>query len=829
MEKGFPFAPIMVTSSSDSKSGSLNSRQRKGKRKTESVIVEGDDRPKKSSISINSSNDDADERTASSSGTRRSNGHDRATSWYSPLDSVAPTEEVVDGTMAVIRGAQNSKAALLILSRTCTRYISGFCKITLLRGAASIHGYALSVGQCVDSVYCPMWTPAARLHATGRIPRKSSKNSANSNNSVNSGSSSILSLLRKNNKIHYFSEILENNQGNTSTDGTPAVSTIGNANVACNMIDASECVLLVEGLHNDEMPWLAAVEDLRSYSDSSTYVTSHNIGGMSLPDAQSCVSVGSAIIGDINAIAQKKIFCTRLPPSWVSVSDSLLQLCKGKRGQQAIPTQIHGISAKHHVSPRVLICGAKGVGKSTCLRYMINRLLSKNTAVCVLDIDVGQPEYGVPGTVSLTIVQSPNLSPPHLHMKEPIESYYFGDITSKGDSSRVQASVMLLLQKYLEINEKLAAGDNSVLKSCPPDNSNYHGIESTKKSTLKKSGNINEKDNNLPPNTYNIFDVLEDDDPDDHAPRAIQLPLVVNTDGFIRYMGSEILQSTVQIVQPDMIIQVVSDKDKNISALYTVPNEKIYRVECGSSEPSTVSSLDLRNLRIVSYFLGNNSTINHHIFNNKHNKDVSLVAENEYVESDIYVRNGTLVDKLGFIYTEFCSITALSLPLHENAIACLSDEIPINLLLAALNASLVGICVSNRRNWKSHCLSSNVSAASNTITIQQETRNFSDTNCDSLHLGLLPCIGLALVRSVNVSSKSMHVLCPSHINSTALNIIQKKYDNYGIALIRGRMALPAFMQFSPGMPIHPYMTNDSAGDGSSQTKARNNVKRRTYR
>ena len=56
---------------------------------------------------------------------------------------------------------------------------------------------------------------------------------------------------------------------------------------------------------------------------------------------------------------------------------------------------------------RTLICGAKGCGKSTMLRYVTNRILSEqimkdsgSTDVAVLDLDCGQPELSVPGLIT---------------------------------------------------------------------------------------------------------------------------------------------------------------------------------------------------------------------------------------------------------------------------------------------------------------------------------------------------------------------------------------------------------------------------------------------
>jgi len=50
------------------------------------------------------------------------------------------------------------------------------------------------------------------------------------------------------------------------------------------------------------------------------------------------------------------------------------------------------------VQPRVLVAGGKGVGKSTLVRFLVNRLLDElKGPVVVLDLDPGQAEFTVPG------------------------------------------------------------------------------------------------------------------------------------------------------------------------------------------------------------------------------------------------------------------------------------------------------------------------------------------------------------------------------------------------------------------------------------------------
>ncbi len=72
----------------------------------------------------------------------------------------------------------------------------------------------------------------------------------------------------------------------------------------------------------------------------------------------------------------------------------------------------------HNSSPQnpavLLVMGAKGVGKSTCCRFFVNRLLSLQVPeVYFLETDLGQPELGPPGVVTLHRIRRPMLQVPH--------------------------------------------------------------------------------------------------------------------------------------------------------------------------------------------------------------------------------------------------------------------------------------------------------------------------------------------------------------------------------------------------------------------------------
>jgi polynucleotide 5'-kinase involved in rRNA processing len=862
---GFPFAKSAALLAVDAAFEDLG---RKKKRKGDSFTTENESEPKKilaakdvvkSAVNISNSLDDSSLK----------------------IDNMNVPDDSLTGIKSI-----DGRSVLLIVPKTTIFYISGFCRATLLKGSASLNGYQLNMNIALESIYFPSWLPASRLHASGRKTKTSSSSGASS-------SAAILSTLAKADMLSYFpmlhkaydgkrsvvedkgtgksqSNCSKGKKGKADTDTSSSSRTvIVNVNKFESAIDSSNCVILIESLDENKMPWLVSAEDKSQYfqstnmdqtntSDADTHTHAHDIIHYDY------INLGTVTIGTSLAITQKGINLTRIPPTWITACDKLLSFQKAQ--QQQLTSQ----------SLKTLICGAKGVGKSTCLRYTINRLLSssasigissslsssskanQNCCVCVLDCDVGQPEYSLPGTISLVLIKKPNLSPPHLHCHSNnnnddndnyndsgriiLQSYYIGDITTKNSSDRIKLCVKHLIEKYESIRLQVASGDTSILNMTQHEYQSQYQYQSELPASRTKSSNSSRTKINANPFGMSEVDV-------DFT--TVLLPLIVNTDGFIRYMGSEILYTIVTKVQPNYILQIVSNKDKNIYALNEYPKELILSLECGSTQPSTTSSLDLRNLRITNYFL-NNTYSNEYLKkyvnannnnNNELNEDVMTVSGlGSWSDDDtIYIRNGTLVDKNNHISKVFCSMQPWLVSTCNTSLGCIAGEIPSHLVLAVMNASLVGICTST--NYKSIALESededayrnayggknendsgsgSGSSDSSDSSTKMRIRMRQESHDDDGNIGMSPCLGVGVVRSIDLKNEQLHLLCPVNISSYIP-------PSNTICLIRGSaMTLPAFLIFSKTMPCHPYMTNDSAGDGALQTKARNNVKRRTY-
>jgi polynucleotide 5'-hydroxyl-kinase GRC3/NOL9 len=114
---------------------------------------------------------------------------------------------------------------------------------------------------------------------------------------------------------------------------------------------------------------------------------------------------------------------------------------------------------------KALICGPKASGKSTFSRYLLNHLLSPapqtetnycNTdGVAFLDLDPGQPEFSPMGQVYLAHLRSPVFGPPFSHPSLDnsqegtiIRAHHIGATSPKEDPDHYVLAAMDLMDRY---------------------------------------------------------------------------------------------------------------------------------------------------------------------------------------------------------------------------------------------------------------------------------------------------------------------------------------------------------------------------------------------
>eukprot|EP00439_Symbiodinium_sp_Y106_P085243 s923_g27.t4 len=105
--------------------------------------------------------------------------------------------------------------------------------------------------------------------------------------------------------------------------------------------------------------------------------------------------------------------------------------------------------------PVLLVMGPKGVGKSTCCRYFVNSLLSECPEVYFLETDLGQPELGPPGVVTLHRITQPLLQVPHAeqHHHQRLAAFFAGAVTPSTHPELFVASVAAAVDAYIEAQQ----------------------------------------------------------------------------------------------------------------------------------------------------------------------------------------------------------------------------------------------------------------------------------------------------------------------------------------------------------------------------------------
>ena len=439
----------------------------------------------------------------------------------------------------------NKNCILVTFRETTILHLYGICSINVLYGKLILNGYQCGADNSPIDVSTSNVGPTIQMK-------------------------SILSKTEKMNVSRITKKLRELKFNNINFDQKTT-----------ELLSHAKCAIVIQGysiedLNNKLNNWIFYAE-FNSFLSHPTHPQVSNID-----DIEGVELVGECcLFGMLEKVTHSfNIELMKLPNSWKNSIDNMMDI-KPSDSKATTSTTTTTVNATFdndddNGTIRSLVCGAKGVGKSTLLRYSINRILKKHDTVAVIDCDVGQPEFTVPGMVSLHLISSPVLHPNYANIKEPILSHYVGDISTKSDPQAVVVAIDKLINRYREC-------------------------------CSQKSKSIRQEYSNAASN--NIFAALNKDDIDTIDTQS-NIPLVVNTDGWIRYTGAEILSNIVKTLNPTHVLHISTLKDQNLPALSVVPSFcKIMKMEVGSAVSSKVSPGDLRNLRMISYYLRNNPII----------------------------------------------------------------------------------------------------------------------------------------------------------------------------------------------------------------------------
>ncbi|WRT67936.1 uncharacterized protein IL334_004910 [Kwoniella shivajii] len=152
-----------------------------------------------------------------------------------------------------------------------------------------------------------------------------------------------------------------------------------------------------------------------------------------------------------------------------------------------------------------IVKGPKRTGKSTFARSILNNLLEKYEKVAWLECDLGQGEFSPGGIVGLWILDKQVIGPSFTHPLIPYRAHYLGTFTPLTCPDEYISSIQHLIEIYkFDIQHQHASFSSS--------------------SEVDSSSKIN--------------DII---------------PLVINTQGWVKGLGEDLLRSIEQIAEPNHI------------------------------------------------------------------------------------------------------------------------------------------------------------------------------------------------------------------------------------------------------------------------------------
>ncbi|TRM64729.1 hypothetical protein BD626DRAFT_567603 [Schizophyllum amplum] len=208
-----------------------------------------------------------------------------------------------------------------------------------------------------------------------------------------------------------------------------------------------------------------------------------------------------------------------------------------------------------------LVKGPKKCGKSTTVRTLMNKHLEKHRRVAVLECDLGQSEFTPAGMVALNVISRPLFGPPFTHPTIPYRAHFIGETTAKSSPSHYLVAIEALMETY-RLDIRMPA--------------------------------------------------LEDEDEDEDDERiSDHIPLIVNTMGWTKGLGADLLRRLEDLIQPTHILEfqtATSDADWPRATASPPPPDRLYTSKTYQLQPvpsltaDSFTAADHRALSILSYF-----------------------------------------------------------------------------------------------------------------------------------------------------------------------------------------------------------------------------------
>ncbi|KAG0078834.1 Polynucleotide 5'-hydroxyl-kinase grc3 [Linnemannia elongata] len=396
------------------------------------------------------------------------------------------------------------------------------------------------------------------------------------------------------------------------------------------------------------------------------------------------------------------IAALRIPNTWQDAMQAL------------IDSTVDENSMRVKRPPVSVVCGGKKMGKSTFSRLILNRMLNRYRKVAFIECDIGQSEFTPVGMVALHVIETPALGAPFTHPRQPYRAFFVGNSTPRDDPDYYMACLKELVKTYY--------GEVSHTRSWD-ESDDYHS----------------------------------DDEEDDH------IPLIINTQGWIKGMGYDLLIQLLAYTAPSHIFgfHSPSNGDSNLPpSFFTTIREQA--LSAGREQPTF--------LYVAAVVLGDDSSLSP--FTKYHPADHRALALLSYFYLDHEAGLGGDVENGNRLIWDFTQALVVRRPWcwdwkNAKGVWVLFDQVPPSQILYALNASLVALTGDKENPHDGD--------GGETETSQPQTRVAADGATagqivppNYFPLGQYPppppehttCHGLAIIRSIQPSTRTLHILTP---------------------------------------------------------------------
>ncbi|KAI8811054.1 Pre-mRNA cleavage complex II protein Clp1-domain-containing protein [Cladochytrium replicatum] len=399
-------------------------------------------------------------------------------------------------------------------------------------------------------------------------------------------------------------------------------------------------------------------------------------------------------------------------------------------------------------NPIISVIGGRNSGKSTCARFITNRLLQKWEKVAFLECDVGQTELSPSGLISLHVIAEPLLGPPFTHMGKGYRSIYFGAISPKADPDL-----------YLTALSSLVGTFRSELSD---------------------------------------------------------VPLIVNTDGWVKGtiwventanannftgMGFDLLYHTICRVNPTHIVQMSAAENGVPNAADT----SWALVDRASTDPGSKWVESALIVRVQGH-------------NDSFAKSKLNAVEHRLLSQITYFHIDSTTAPTAYDFTTSISMNVpYSVSWSNVRLHFMHGEVPLSQILTALNGSIVALVVDSNSYYTP-------GGSGETEASEEPWKQLRIIPTEvRIQPDKLSCMGLGIIRSIDVESRAFHIVTPVPPNE--LNKVNLLVRASGVEM-------PVNLALGSGANLHhqvqtPYVTDTlNSGLGSLSRRTRHNLQRR---